>query len=361
MTVSGGQTLGETLAQVRSRIGPLRERTERIGEQNTKAILIDPVLAALGWDLSDLDEVSREYRRKPQDNPVDYALLAFGQPLLFIEAKALGTDLSPRRCASQVLAYASMVGVAWCLLTDGDEYRLYNSHALVDVDEKLFRTVRVSDADQAQSCRETLELLGKERMGESELESLWKSQFIDRRVRVALEDLFSNEDPALLRLIRKKTPELAPAELRESLRRATVGVHYPEVSPPPVPPEVVTASESVASLPGREAKPPVRIAVELSDLIAAGLIAPPLRVEKRYKGVSLEATIVQGGQVVWDGTSYDSLSYAAGMARKSVVGAPEGRAYPPTNGWVFWQYQDPETGHLRFIDELRRQYLKQRA
>ena len=365
MTVSGGQTLGEVLAKVRGDIGPLRERVARgqtIGEQNTKAILIDPVLAALGWDLGDLDEVIREYRRKPQDNPVDYALLAFGQPLLFIEAKALGTDLRPRRCASQVLAYASIVGVAWCLLTDGDEYRLYNSHAPVDVDEKLFRTVRVSDADQAQYCRETLELLGKERMGESELESLWKSQFIDRRVRVALEDLFSNEDPALLKLIRKKTPELAPAEIRESLRRATIGVHYPEVSLPPAPPDIVTASEPLASLPEGEVKSPVRSGAELTDLIAGGLIVPPLQVEKRYKGASLEATIVQSGQVVWGGTSYDSLSYAAGMARKSVIGAAEGRAAcPPTNGWVFWQYRDPETGRLCYIDELRQQYLEQRA
>ena len=369
MIVSGGQALGETLAQARTRIGQLRERTERgerVGEQDTKALLIDPVLAALGWDLGDLDDLRREYRSKPQDNPVDYALLAFGRPLLFIEAKALGTDLSPRRCASQVLAYASIVGVAWCLLTDGDEYRLYNSHAPVDVDEKLFRTVRVSDADHAQACRETLELLGKERMGESELESLWKSQFIDRRVRVALDDCFSTEDPALIRLIRKKTPELAPAEVRESLRRATIGLHFPDVSLPPVPPNIATSSESVARLPGREAKPPVPAGdrdykVELTDLIAAGLIAAPLKVEKHYKGVRLEATIVQSGQVIWDSTSYDSLSYAAGMARKSVIGTSAGRAYPPTNGWVFWQYRDPKTGRLCYIDELRQQYLKMRA
>ena len=364
MIVSGGQTLGETLAQARSRIGQLRERTargERVGEQDTKAILIDPVLAALGWDLGDLDDLRREYRRKPQDNPVDYALRAFGEPLLFIEAKALGTDLSPRRCAAQLLTYASMVGVTWCLLTDGDEYRLYNAHAAVDVDEKLFRTVQVSDADQAQSCREMLELLGKERMRGSGLESLWKSHFIDRRVHVALEDLFSNEDPALLRLIRKKIPDLAPAEIRESLRRATISVHFPKVSLPPAPPDIVTPSEPLASLPGAEVKPPVRIAVELTDLITAGLIMPPLQVEKDYKRVHLEATIVQSGQVVWDGTPYDSPSTAAGMARKSVIGAPEGRAYPQTNGWVFWQFQDPETGRLCFIDELRQQYQKQRA
>ena len=51
MIVSGGQTLGEALAQARTRVGQLRERTERgerVGEQDTKAILIDPVLSALG-------------------------------------------------------------------------------------------------------------------------------------------------------------------------------------------------------------------------------------------------------------------------------------------------------------------------
>ena len=70
---------------------------------------------------------------------------------------------------------------------------------------------------------------------------------------------------------------------------------------------------------------------------------------------------MRSGQVVWDGTPYDSLSTAAGMARKSVIGAPEGRAYPQTNGWAFWQFQDPETGRLCYIDELRQQYLEQRA
>jgi hypothetical protein len=31
---------------------------------------------------------------------------------------------------------------------------------------------------------------------------------------------------------------------------------------------------------------------------------------------------------------------AGGMARKSMIGAPEGRPYPQTNGWTFWQFRD---------------------
>lgn len=81
--------LGETVARVSGRIKEIEKRGESVGEQDTKAILIDPILSALGWRLDELDEVRREYRRKPQDNPVDYALFALRKPRLFIEAKKL--------------------------------------------------------------------------------------------------------------------------------------------------------------------------------------------------------------------------------------------------------------------------------
>ena len=64
--------LGEILPQIRDRI--VRYRSTPIGEQNTKAALIEPILRALGWDMEDLEEVQREYKPKSADNPVDYAL-----------------------------------------------------------------------------------------------------------------------------------------------------------------------------------------------------------------------------------------------------------------------------------------------
>src|SRR5258708_3019310 len=66
--------LANAVEVVRKRIQQVRDRKEIIGEQNTKAALIDPILIALGWDLHENDEIRREYRRKPQDNPVDYSL-----------------------------------------------------------------------------------------------------------------------------------------------------------------------------------------------------------------------------------------------------------------------------------------------
>ena len=80
--------LESVLATVRGRIA--HYRGQGIGEQDTKAALIVPVLRALGWDTEDLEDVKLEYKRRPADNPVDYALVLLREPRLFIEAKSLG-------------------------------------------------------------------------------------------------------------------------------------------------------------------------------------------------------------------------------------------------------------------------------
>src|SRR5215212_8498909 len=230
MTDSARRTLVDLLPRLRKRIQKIRNRKENIGEQNTKAALIDPLLSALGWDIEDIDEVSREYRRKPQDNPVDYALFMLRSPRLFVEAKGLEKDLSDRKWISQILGYATVVGVEWCILTNGDEYRLYNAHAPVDVEQKLFRVVRISESDQEEYTLETLELLSKEKMADNLLNVLWKAHFIDRHVSKTLGELLQNDDAGLIRLIRKRIPELTPSEIRDSLKRADIHIDFPLVS-----------------------------------------------------------------------------------------------------------------------------------
>lgn len=44
-----------------------------------------------------------------------------------------------------MLTYAVSAGVEWVVLTDGNEYRIYNAHAAVPIEQKLFRLVRVTD------------------------------------------------------------------------------------------------------------------------------------------------------------------------------------------------------------------------
>jgi len=343
--------LSEALLKVRKRISQIKDRGESIGEQNTKSTLIDPVLLALGWGLEELDEVCREYRRKPQDNPVDYAFFMLRSPCLFVEAKALDRELNDRKWISQILGYATVVGVEWCVLTNGDEYRIYNSHATVDLEEKLFRTVRVSDQAQEKYTIATLNLLSKNKLGEKLINTLWKAHFVDHRVKMALADILHNEDGGLTRLVRKKISGLSRAEIRDSLKRADFRIDFPEIA-------TGEAAKPPAPHKGEKKTTKAQVGIKLTDLINTGLLKAPVEVECKYRKAILKANIQEDGAVIFGGESYNSLSAAAGMARKSIIGAPPGRKCPQTNGWIFWKYRDPQTGKQKEIDALRQDFLE---
>ena len=169
-------SLAEALKTVRTRIA--RYKGTDVGETNTKTALIDPILRALGWDVGDLEEVHQEYKRRRQDKPVDYALILLRAPRLFVEAKALGKSLDDRKWANQIMGYATVAGVEWVVITNGDEYRIYNALAHVPMEEKLFRTVSVTD--QNAPVEETLSLLSKERLNGNDLEHLWLFRTISK-------------------------------------------------------------------------------------------------------------------------------------------------------------------------------------
>jgi hypothetical protein len=341
------KALPAALADVRKRIGRYRG-SRAINEQNTKATLIEPVLRSLGWDLEDLEEVQREYKRKRNNKPVDYALLILRQPRLFVEAKALGQNLQDAKWAGQIMGYAVVAGVKWVVLTDGDEYRIYNSHAPVPFERKLFRTVRLSDGDSP--TEETLSLLSKDRLGDAEIDKYWNAYFVDGQVAEALDDLFSGvPERVLINLVKKRT-DLDYSDVKASLGRARLKVDFPlQLEPkPPRPPK-----------PGPKKRKKAFYAVKVNDLIAAGLVDPPLDLVREYKGHTLTARIEKDGRITCLGESFDSPSYAGGHARKSIIGSPAGQKYPQTAGWHFWKYRDSK-GQLRILDTLRKQYLEQR-
>ena len=344
--------LSKALNEVRTRIAQATKRG--LNEQNTKATLIEPILRVLGWNVEDVDEVQREYRIKTTDKPVDYGLLDMRTPRLFIEAKALGKDLNDRRWANQIMGYASVAGVEWIVLTDGDEYRIYNSHAPVAVEEKLFRTVRVTDDDQM--VLDTLELLSKSRMAENRIEILWRAQFVDRQVQAALEQLFSpDSDMLLVNYVSGKTKNLTAAEIRASLVRCQMSLDFPvqtDVAP--------IAKSRRSSRKSKVATDPVSAAakseVSLTDLIVGGLIAPPAQLSRIYKGNKLTASIDKNGRVQFGKDSYDSLSTAAGAARATMIGLRKNGRVPSTNGWTFWKIPDQD-GKLVPVNALRLRYL----
>lgn len=212
--------LNVEIEQVLSRLAAAKDRClDRLSEADTKAAFVDPILGALGWDLRDVLSVSREYRHQSQDNPVDYALSIAGSPVLFVEAKALSRDLADYKWVTQTIAYANAAGVQWCVLTNGDDYQIYNAFAKAEAAKKLFRSIRISDSKNRGTVIDTLLLLSSKTLAEKRIDILWKEQFVDQRVRNAVTSLFRDIDDRLVRLIAKIADGLRAPEVRDSLRR----------------------------------------------------------------------------------------------------------------------------------------------
>lgn len=290
-------TLRDTIKDCVERLDRYAHQRQRIGEQNTKAGLIEPLIAALGWDILDPDEVHREYRRRGTDNPVDYALLIMRTPRLFIEAKGLGENLDDPRWANQTISYAAVAGVEWVALTDGAEWRIYNAHAPVPIEQKLFRSVRLAeDLDQA---AEVLALLGRDDLRDNRIQELWASYFVDRQVHRALAALFTGQEPPreLVNLVAKNTSNLSRADVKASLMRTRASFDFPTTmsllsTQPPVtmpPSDVPTApSRSAISAPRsgtarRMAVSAAERSISVRDLIDAGVLTlgQPLMAEWR--------------------------------------------------------------------------------
>lgn len=305
-------------------------------------------------------------------------------PRLFVEAKGLGENINDPKWANQTISYAAVAGVERVSLTDGNEWRIYNAHAPVPVERKLFRIVRLDE--DVGAAAETLDLLSKTNMEENRIEVLWKSQFVDRQVHAELEALFGGDEPApeLVTLLRKRLNALAPKDIRASLGRLRAKFDFPSVAPTPTPTPAsvkVTAAQptpptsavvapatsnptaqaggSKAGKRQKRTRTPEETKTKLVDLLADGYLAAPLALTGTYEGQTFTATADANGVVTFDGQTFSTLSGAGRAVRLKVKGPTAPASVLATDGRDFWKAADA-SGVLVKLDELRRRYVENR-
>jgi hypothetical protein len=192
-------------------------------------------------------------------------------------------------------------------------------------------------------------------MADSVLKSLWETHYVDRRVRQALQGMFESADAGLTRLIRRRVAELTPRQVVESLRRLDVRIEspspVPEAGGPPAGP--APKRPRAGRLLRRTGKK--HFGIKLTDLISAGLLAPPLKLFRKYRGQIMESTLLPDGGVEFQGVNYDSCSTAAEVARSTITGRRMS-----TNGWDFWQCLDAD-GKKRTLEAVRDQFLSMKG
>jgi hypothetical protein len=172
--------------------------------------------------------------------------------------------------------------------------------------------------------------------------------------------MFSSVDRSLVRIIRQREPKLTPKDIVESLRRLDIRIE--SVTPLPEPPSLPRKSSSASRQPAtgkgkrrrKTAGTKKHFGVPLKEVIEAGLLCPPLRLFRKYKGQIMEATLLADGSVEMRGERYPSCSTAAEIARSFVTGR-----VMHTNGWSFWQYLDGN-GKAWTLFDAREKYLESR-
>lgn len=112
-------------------------------EVRARTALIDPLLTALGWDVSDPGLVTPEYT--VGQGRADYALIDGGTrpgSVAIVEAKSLGSFLNDRE-RNQMLNYANMEGVKYAILTNGDCWELYDLFRHAPLNERRLLSVKI--------------------------------------------------------------------------------------------------------------------------------------------------------------------------------------------------------------------------
>ncbi len=326
------------LLKLKEKIRALQARSSSVNEANTKAILVEPLLALLGWDTLSIEEVDREKRpqglgRKHQ--PADYTLAAGGRGQLLIEAKKLGDGLAGGGGLDQLALNGWKAGVVWGVLTNGSKYRMVNLRHEVEVpiDRKVFWDVDLATVGEpggmpvADALRR-LGLMSREALEAGKVAEAWEKERRRDGIAKVVQSIVGGQDSDFIDLIRRKVGDQSITE--EELRDVLGGAR-PDA----------TQGHSKRRLTGRGHP---RTTTTVSDLIGAGLAKPGDRWRLVRRGAEYSVEVRADGALVGGGRTFKSPSGAgAGLAGLTAV-----------DGWTHWKYQDAERG-WRPIDDLRRQ------
>ena len=114
----------------------------RENETRTRMALIDPLLQALGWDVSDPAMVTPEY--SVGASRADYGLLtSTGTPSALVEAKKLDESLTSHRM--QMLNYANVSGIPHAGLTDGNRWEMYTVFDQAPIEQRRILDVSIAN------------------------------------------------------------------------------------------------------------------------------------------------------------------------------------------------------------------------
>jgi predicted type IV restriction endonuclease len=173
------EILREAIQQVIDKIQQAEESGRQLSEADTERLVIEPILAALGYD-------GLDYKQQAQgqagDIP-DYIVLPDTEQQWVLEAKEWNAQLT-EKCEAQVVKYAATRDVQWAVLTNGRTWWIYNTRASGDMKEK--RVYEVPDIRNVDQAAEVLSYLSRSSILGGELDRAYRVREISNAIEAEL-------------------------------------------------------------------------------------------------------------------------------------------------------------------------------
>lgn len=208
----------DKITEIKSTLAEAKSKGITLNEAQTEAIIIDPLLMALGY--GPLEFQKREYDAVASNFP-DYTLLPETAHKWFLEVKKLDLPLKDGE-ASQAVNYANNQGAAWAVLTNGRTWYFYNAHAPVPLTEK--RVFQIDDLFNDPGAVSLLAMLAQKSMIVEGLTQAWVASRVADVVRQQLQ----TPNSATRKAIKKAVSE----ELKTQIADISIGNAIDEILHP---------------------------------------------------------------------------------------------------------------------------------
>jgi len=197
--------LEATVKKNRSRI----EAVKNTGtEAATKSSLIEPLIRALGYDTSDIDEVCPEYTADfgvKKGEKIDYAILKDGSPIMLIECKTASEELKEKYEGQLHRYFTSIVSrdkvkCRIAILTNGIKYMFFSDFDKPNIlDKRPFFEIDMENATQEHIA--VLKRFSKSDFNLDELMSEGKNMLMMRNIASILSAEMENPSNGFVRAI----------------------------------------------------------------------------------------------------------------------------------------------------------------
>lgn len=156
-------TARQQIADLTRRYASMPEgRRAALNENELRHSFILPLFSALGWDISDPDEMSSE--EQISRKKVDFGFYVRRIPAFYLETKRQSAGVDHPEFVRQAISYSWLKGVTWAVLTNFERLRVFN--AVADAAPERARFIDLHWTDYAGDGFDDLWLLSKPAMSD---------------------------------------------------------------------------------------------------------------------------------------------------------------------------------------------------